>query len=399
MIRSSSENATEAGLPEATVLLLLAASAAALLWPAVMAARLRQPLLASLMGSVAILWLCNDLVDRNVPGLLGSAILPWIPCALHVCSHLTVVQLSLIVLGPADPSIDCLLGSSESTATKRFTFIGMFAVCAGVLAAGWRSRDIWSPHDFDRICVLVDQILVGTGFALFWFCNARRRAMAPKIFLYAHFWKRMLFVATPVAALAVITAMHSVSPTNPVMQVVFRIAAAVVASITIWIIFDIGSLVGEESLTENFPVAQWLLFSGVAICLPTVVFTLAGDLLEHAWRWPTLSMAATSTVGGFLFTAAALPLLAANTLVVALIEYVPPVCPPENIIVPIGMNPKTLKMLHTVSCNLLRIGQCFCLAAAVVSERHKTGQTLHTGCAVMMFVSFWVAVLLSGFVP
>jgi len=309
-----------------------------------------------------------------------------------------VIQVALALLGPGDPNVDPSSMLLRARPFAKFQFdsqICVLAASAVSLMVEWKDRDLLAPQSFDRVCVLLDQMLVGTGFILFWFCSARRRTMASKVLLHIRFWQRILCLALPVFLMVVLAALCSAVPTSPALQATLRIVSATVAAAAIWLTF-VGCRLEIDHGADR-PVAQWLLFSSAAIMAPTVLLTVASDPWEHSWRWPTLSMAGTSQIGGFVLMTAALPLVATTLLVIMLIECVPPVRSPSGMSAAsrLGMKLPSLKAMHGVSCHVARLAMVFGLATALVAEKDSFGQVLHTGLAATMFCLFWCWVFLS----
>lgn len=386
MISLTSEIATEIG----PSLLLPTSSSLALLVPAALAAHVRQPVLAATLLGAALFSLLEIHSSNDAAGAVQAA--------AHVCSHLSVIQVALALLGPADPEIDpasSILGIGKAAAHSQLRSLGTLVGCGVVLFAEWFSRHHWAPQDFGRISVLVDQVLISMGFILFWFCTARRRTMASKVSLHVRFWQRLLYLALPVVVLVVLAAVQSANPSSLALQALSRITAAITAATGIWLTFCTCRL--EVDMSTSSPhIAQWLLFGYAAILVPAVVLTLAGEAWEHTWRWPTLSMAATSKIGSFVLTAAALPLAAAVLIVMSLIESVPPARSPPGVLAAMGLKLPMLKELHGVACHLGRLSVLFGFATCIFIEKGKLGQQLHTGCTFVMFASYWGFVVLSA---
>jgi hypothetical protein len=346
-----------------------------------------------LLGGTAILATLHALGDvAAVTGSHKSASTPTLAFALHVFANLSVVQVALALLGPSVPSIDLPVSVLGDRRTK-FQLHTLVVLAGGalVLVVEWISRGFWKAQDFDRICVLVDQVLVIVGFISLWY-STQKPSMVSKACLHAHFWKRLVYLALPIVFVVLSAAMYSAHPTSEVSRAMLHVTAAAVSGMAMWIVFISNDF--EES--EGAPVAQWLLFLPAAIICATVVLTLAGDRFEHSWRWPSLSMAATSRVGAFVLSAAALPLTGAMLLVLALIESAPPKHVPMGVLTLAGVKLPFLQMLHSVACNFARLAFACGVAAAVILNKGKFGQMLHTGFAVMMFTSSVVAVLASA---
>jgi hypothetical protein len=311
----------------------------------------------------------------------------------YLCSHLCVVHLALGILGPMDPNLKLLTLRSETWIPHL-----QLLVRAPVLAVLWANQKQWTPAVFARINVVVDEVFIVIGFVLFWLiAGSERRTLMRKVLLRAHFCHRLLGLVLPMISLIVLAALQprfsQAAGYRMQADAALRVAAAILASLPV-----VGVLNGEPLPVEgDSPCAEWVLWGCAVTMAPVSIIAVLIDAWENPYRWPaTLSTAATSPMGNFVLTVAALPLAVLAWAAIAIIDTVQPANSAISIATARGWSSQTVRTCHMIACVCGRIGIFMGLAAVIVSEKDKLGQIWHIGLAMGMFASYWAMMLFSA---
>jgi hypothetical protein len=364
---------------------LLAAASLACLIPTALAFYRRQlPLASTLVGATLV---PVAQLQYVTPGLEATSALPEIlGCASYVCSILCIVQLVVLLIGHWNQHLKV-----PAMAMHAFNL----ALCALMLAGTWKSRHVWATTtDFERVTFIWIQVLIGAHLVSYWLITgADGRKSAAEVFLHGRFWGRVMSIVALLSGYVVLTGLQEAARLPPdLFPSIVRGTAAIAASLVIWSVRP-----NEPQAELGPPAAHWLLCGSLVTLMPMLLLTLGGDFWQHqAWRWPTLSMAASSKIGNLVFTAYALPFAATILMATRIIEYVPPDA--SGVVVAPFMDLKrpTARTCHHVGCQFCRIGVLFGVISSFFAETSKVSTIIHTVFATAMFVSYALLIVLTA---
>lgn len=311
-------------------------------------------------------------LQANLPELLAGA--------SYAFASLSAVQLVLLLILHWNPHLKNPRQALQWLAWTSSAF---------VLACVWKFRKQWTTEaDFERFGATWVQLLVLAQVMAIWLgTNAEGRKWAGEVFLHGSFWRRLLCLAPISTGFVVgISMMDSTRYPPAYFLAALRGKAAFAATTAILSTELSAPLLGP-------PAAHWLVCGCATTLMPMLFGTLAGDWWEHqAWRWPTLSMAATSHIGDAVLTAYALPFAVATSIAIRIINFVPPARQAADLL---DLKQSTLQVCHQAGCQLAYFGVAFFFASAVWAETDKVGKVFHTGFATAMFFAYFSSVVLT----
>jgi len=210
------------------------------------------------------------------------------------------------------------------------------------------------------------------------------------------FWQKLICMLVPATVMLIMLAVQDNTRLPPeIVAATVRGAGAVLATVAVTSALPEASPPVENE--RGSAAAHCVLGGCAAVLLPVLALCLAGDRFSHSsWRWPTLSMAATSQIGIYVFTSAALPFTAATAAAVWIIEQVPPDSSVPPLILAQGKFMSSARACHKMGCNFAKVGTVCFTFSALWAETDKVGQRFHTGFSMAMFFSFWAALFLTA---
>jgi len=296
-------------------------------------------------------------------------------------SCLCFLSIAFILLGPEDPWLNgCHTGVQNIVGISRDVLILTRVLPALVLYTTLVCNDgkEGSQSELWRTAALATEMLLCIGCVAYWVTSE-----ANEVLFRARFWYRAFrFLALP-SVLLVLLALVVKSSDIPELFALIHLVASAAAASTLRAIFNGGR---EEACCspDDIFVPQMLLCLPATIMLLAVLLSLLGDWWQRGWRWPSLSMAATSDLGSLVTLLSGPPLAIAVAGALWVTEHSPPSGPP------VANWCTALKVSHRIDRR--RLACCFGYASIVFGmlsafcfEGTHLGNTLHTTFAVLFF--------------
>lgn len=202
-----------------------------------------------------------------------------------------VLQAVFVVLGPEDP----FLKANEQTQPPfvlAWRCLPALAMTCNLLFFTF-SVDAGTSN---VTTVLQVELLVFVGCASFWLGDRMQRFRARDVLLRQRFWGRVWrLIVLPFILLGSAQGLADYYGTaDDLFECFMHVATAAACAVLIQRILSGQDEAYDRSPVSNPLVVHWLLYAPLISMTATLVFTLGFDGWAHGWRWPTLSMAATT---------------------------------------------------------------------------------------------------------
>lgn len=273
---------------------------------------------AFIFAILAVIGVVYHLASTTLLGawpFLASAITP---CFFHRLAQLAALQVAFSVVGPEDPLLQ--RGNLEDAPSRDVLLCARAIPVIGIFAM---------PYVFGSFSPCASgasvEALFLLGFASFWFSTPGRRTRAADVLPRAAFWKRTWrllvfpgFCLAPLLLALLATSKEETRATvswqpacRALAEAVAHVGFALASARALRCVFG-GEVEVLDRSCQNRLVVQYVMCGPALVLIPMVSAALAFDGLARGWRWPTLSMAATTPTSAAVLSMGSLPLAAAS---------------------------------------------------------------------------------------